>query len=1087
MRYTWAWIVFFLAWGIQSGGATATDAPLRGPAAAWVKQPALPSKIGPKGEAAIQLLLQDEQLNFTPNGTEFFLETATRIQTPQGLTALGTLTLPWRPSTDTLTIHKLNIIRDGEVIDVLARQSFTVLRREQNLEYAALDGVLTAALQPEDLRVGDILNLAYTLKRNDPVLKGAIDWTLTALADLPTDHLSLRARWPRKQTPHWKASEALPGAKESRESETVELTLAQNDTQPLIQPTGAPTRFVQRREIQISDFASWAAVSSLMHPLFIRAATLTEQSPLKAEVARLRALSPDPKVQAAAALTLVQDQIRYVFLGLNDGALVPATADETWSRRFGDCKAKTALLLALLHELDITASAVLVNTVDGDGMDARLPALQHFNHVLVRATVDGKDYWLDGTRMGDRTLDRLPIPSFHWGLPLAEKGAMLIPIMPGPLDRPSVTTMVRIDASAGIRPPAPIHVESVFTGIAATGLKQQLANLMPADLQRGLKEYWRKQYDFVDVASVSATYDDAAETETLTMDGMARMDWEYNRYEIDGVGMGYKADLKRIPGPHDDAPYAVAFPTYTRNVETILLPHDGKGFRISDGANIDRTIGATQYRRQTFLTGGTFTVEATRRSLASEFPAKDAPAVQQALRDLNTNTVYVYMPRDYIATPKDIEAQLSHEPKDAGEYTSRGYALMGAQKFTEALADFDKALALDPKMVTAIADRGIAHYWMGQLELAEQDFDRGYAIDPRNAYVFQGRGLVALKREHLKEAVVAFSTSLEIDANNDFTLKYRAQAYAQMKDWDHALADLDAVLHLHPDWLDGYAHRAQIFTVMEATDQALAEARRVVEANPAAATAYITSGTIYRQLGHKDEATRMLTRSLELQPTPVAYTMRAGVRPDADQDGQKADLEAALKLDSRYLPAHQMLGALAMKADNWDAAITAYTFAIAIKPDDSNSLIERGIAYAKEQKTDLASRDFSAARAVAKSPMELNEICWSRAAAGVDLDGALADCEAALAGLPQKPSERFTSAALDSRGFVLLRLNRYDESITSYDGALKIRPDSAMSLFGRGIAHLRNGDQAAGDADIARAKAHDPDVAATFARMGIQP
>ncbi|MEA1673557.1 tetratricopeptide repeat protein [Nitrospirillum sp. BR 11163] len=1073
-----------MAWGIQSGEAMATDAPMRGPAAAWVKQPALPSKMGPKGEAAIQLLLQDEQLNFTPNGTEFFLETATRIQTPQGLTALGTLSLPWKPSTDTLTIHKLHIIRDGEVIDVLARQSFTVLRREQNLEYAALDGVLTAALQPEDLRVGDILNLAYTLKRNDPVLKGAVDWTLTALADLPTGHLSLRALWPRRQPSHWKASEALTGAKESRDGETVELTLAQDDTQPLIQPAGAPTRFVQRREIQISDFASWAAVSSLMHPLFVRAATLTEQSPLKVEVARLRALSPDPKVQAAAALTLVQDQIRYVFLGLNDGTLVPATADETWSRQFGDCKAKTAMLLALLHELGITANAVLVNTVDGDGMDVRLPALQHFNHVLVRATVDGKDYWLDGTRTGDRTLDRLPIPSFHWGLPLAEKGATLIPIMPGPLDRPSVSTTVRIDASAGIRPPAPMHVESVFTGIAAIGLKQQLANLMPADLQRGLKEYWRKQYDFVDVTSVSATYDDAAETETLTMDGMARMDWEYNRYEIDGVGMGYKADLKRSPGPHDDAPYAVAFPTYTRNVETILVPNDGGGFRVSDGANVDRTIGATQYRRKATLAGGTLTVEATRRSIAPEFPAKDAPEVQQALREINNSTVYVYMPRDYGATSKDIEFLLGQQLTTADEYINRGYSLMGAKKYKEAIADFNKAEALDPKTATAIADRGLAHYWLGELDQAEQDFDKASGVDPRNAYVFQGRGLIAWRHGQLKDAVAAFSTSLEIDAGNEFTLKQRAQVYAQMKDYDHALADLDAVLHKRPDWLDGYGYRAQLFGITGTPEKALPEARRVIDANPNTAAAYLVAGNIYNQLNHKDDAFRALTRSLEIQSTPAAYTLRASIRPATDPAARQADLDAALKLDPRYAAAHQMQGRLAMDAGDWETAVTAYTAASDINPKDPNALLQRGIAYAKQDKNDLAAKDFAAARALVTNPMVLNNMCWAKAEANVDLEGALADCDAALV---QKQADDPTSAALDSRGFVLLRLRRYDEAIASYDGALKLRPDSAMSLFGRGIAHLHKGETVAGTADINQAKAKDAEVATQYAKYGIQP
>ena len=52
----------------------------------------------------------------------------------------------------------------------------------------------------------------------------------------------------------------------------------------------------------------------------------------------------------------MQDKVRYVFLGMNTGGYVPADADVTWARRFGDCKGKTTLLLAVLHELGIAES-----------------------------------------------------------------------------------------------------------------------------------------------------------------------------------------------------------------------------------------------------------------------------------------------------------------------------------------------------------------------------------------------------------------------------------------------------------------------------------------------------------------------------------------------------------------------------------------------------------------------------------------------------------------------------------------------------------------------------------------------------------
>ena len=116
--------------------------------------------------------------------------------------------------------------------------------------------------------------------------------------------------------------------------------------------------------------------------------------------------------------------MRYAFVGMNLGGYVPAAADVTWQRRFGDCKGKSVLLLALLHQLGIEAEPVLVSTGLGDGLDQQLPMLT-FDHAIVRAQIGGKVYWLDGTRTGDRALDDIAIPNFRWVLPLRPTGAKL--------------------------------------------------------------------------------------------------------------------------------------------------------------------------------------------------------------------------------------------------------------------------------------------------------------------------------------------------------------------------------------------------------------------------------------------------------------------------------------------------------------------------------------------------------------------------------------------------------------------------------------------------------------------------------------
>ncbi len=99
-------------------------------------------------------------------------------------------------------------------------------------------------------------------------------------------------------------------------------------------------------------------------------------------------------------------------------------------------------------------------------------------------------------------------------------------------------------------------------------------------------------------------------------------------------------------------------------------------------------------------------------------------------------------------------------------------------------------------------------------------------------------------------------------------------------------------------------------------------------------------------------------------------------------------------------------------------ALALYSKGLETSPMDFDLLIGRGIAYAKSGDNAHADADFNAARAQATEAVQLNNICWTKATAGVALQSALADCDAALAKSPGFP------AYLDSRAFVMLRLGR---------------------------------------------------------------
>ena len=78
------------------------------------------------------------------------------------------------------------------------------------------------------------------------------------------------------------------------------------------------------------------------------------------------------------------------------------------------------------------------------------------------------------------------------------------------------------------------------------------------------------------------------------------------------------------------------------------------------------------------------------------------------------------------------------------------------------------------------------------------------------------------------------------------------------------------------------------------------------------------------------------------------------------------------------------------------------------------------------------------------------------------------------------------SPTLDSRGLVGLKQHRYQDAWNDYDAATRLGAGPSW-VFGRGVAALRLGRTAEGQADIARAEAMNSGVRQFYADFGIRP
>lgn len=643
--------------------------PLLAPPAGWVDVLPLPKPPSDADGAATIQLLGDVQVNFATQSDQSYYATAWQIGTAQGLDS-SALDLEWDPSLETLTIHKYRILRDGEPIDLLGDGSkIKVIQRESGMESLMLDGRLTATLQPEDLRVGDVIELAYTVDRRDPAMAGNSEDVLGPSDGSAFGRFRMRVLWGKDKKIQYRVYPGIMQPKLKKTASGSELVADVIDGVASTGPESAPARYRLVNAVEMTQFSDWQGVSRTMEPLYAKAVKLAPDSKIRAEAARIAAQSQDPKRRAELALTLVQEQVRYLFLGMDAGGYVPAAADQTWARRFGDCKGKTVLLLALLGELGIEARPVLVHSKSGDLVGYRLPAMGAFDHVIVEAKIGGRSYWLDGTRLGDERLDLLQTPDYRWGLPVTATGSGLVQILPDPLTRPTQVISLTLDASKGLDVPAVATGEMRFHGLAASDMRLTYSGYSQADRQRELRKLWRDTYDFVAPGKIVTRTDPETGEFIITMTGSATMEWTRDLgtrwYEMDRSRLGWRFDIAREGELNADAPYAFEYPDWWIYKQTIILPHDGKDFRLQ-GDSFDQTIGDLyQFKRTISKQGATVTMVAETRALAGELPAARASRTRAAMAELAGNSVFVRMPSDYEPTEAEKEQTRREDAAEA--------------------------------------------------------------------------------------------------------------------------------------------------------------------------------------------------------------------------------------------------------------------------------------------------------------------------------------------------------------------------------------------------------------------------------------
>ncbi len=559
------------------------------PAPAWVEPLAPDLSIAAPADQVtrgVHYLLSDMQVRVDGTQRVSYRHMASRALDVQGVESIANLELRFDPSYQRLTLHSVQIRRGRQTLSRLHSAQVRVLQRETELEALIFDGSMTASIILDDVRVGDVVEYAYSLAGHNPVFGNRHFGNFALQWGVPVAQVHARLLWPLNRELRMRRLNQAPepAVSEGPTHRDHRWHLFGVAGKPLEEDV--PAWFEPYPGVQWSEFGDWAAVVQWALPLYRVPPQATPR--VQAEIERIAALHPDAEQRLLAALRFVQREVRYLGMEVGSGSHAPSPPDVVLGRRFGDCKDKALLTVALMRGLGIEAHPALVNTSQRRAIRDWQASPGAFNHVVVRARLHGADIWVDPTRSPQQSrLSGLAQADYGPSLVIDEGSDRLVTMAGDAALKHRRSMRTVLDSRDGFDRPATYTVTTVAEGPAADALRASIASQSRDKLQRQYLNFYAGYYDDLRMAAPIDIVDELeANRLTLTEHYVIGKFWarstKNQRLETLIRAPDMLSLLGEPQGKLRESPLSLAHPVTLSHVTEVLLPQswDGRNDRM---------------------------------------------------------------------------------------------------------------------------------------------------------------------------------------------------------------------------------------------------------------------------------------------------------------------------------------------------------------------------------------------------------------------------------------------------------------------------------------------------------------------------
>ncbi len=585
---------------------------------------------------------------------QFFHHYADEFLNTAGISDYGDIEIEYDPAFETLTLHHVTLCRGDERIDVLDEANIRFVNLEEDWPSGMVNGHVTLFVFLKDLRVGDVVDYAYTISGSNPCYAGKfldsvpLQWATTVRQSYYR-LVKSRSRRVYVKSHH---TEIEPQV-ETLEGHLEALVYRQTDVEPLILENNIPEWYQPHAWVQLSEFEDWNELAQWAATLYDFPSEAPDPG-LRQLVEQIRQAHANPEDRALAALAFVQNDVRYLGLEEGPGAYRPSPPNETFRRRFGDCKDKVALLQALLAELEIDSQPVLLS-MSGRGRVAEWhPSPFAFDHVILRISLpDGETVWADPTQTHQEgTLKQRFFDDYGKGLVVDAKTEDLID-MPECATGSGRVKLVEDFYVGDVGESSRVEASTQYSGQYADSFRYYLESTEVDLIRQNHLDYYQENFPQARAVSDPGVTD-RRKNNRLTVDEEYELD---QIWTADGSGDGYHyiyfyfdSVRNRIRQPVNvrrTMPYALEFPQSLIHTIRVHLPSELDWDFDDEDVSIEEN--GLRYTRKVHYADHLLTLVATYETLQDHIAPENTAAYRKTVErilELTSYSVWRYRAED---------------------------------------------------------------------------------------------------------------------------------------------------------------------------------------------------------------------------------------------------------------------------------------------------------------------------------------------------------------------------------------------------------------------------------------------------------